>query len=225
MLAARDHEVRTFADGQEALACIKSDPDVGAVITAPEPHSMSGLELCWETRLVAGSQRPIYVILMSGSTSEDRLAVALDHGADDILNNPPAADELYARLRAAERFGHMQRELIRLAVTDSLTGMYNRRGFFEQAMQPCQRAAKGAPLCAIMADIDHFKRINDGHGHDAGDKAIFAVAHELMSGSWHAGRLGGEEFALLLEGRVDGGGRQDRRDAARADRGDAHSGR
>ena len=201
MLSARNHRVRTFADGHEALACIKSDPDVDAVITAPEPHSMSGLELCWETRLVAGSQRPIYVILMSASPSEDRLALALDHGADDILNNPPEADELYARLRAAERFGHMQRELIRLAVTDSLTGMFNRRGFFEQALQPCRRAETGTPLCAIMADIDHFKRINDEHGHDAGDKTIFAVADELMSGSWHAGRLGGEEFALLLEGR------------------------
>jgi diguanylate cyclase (GGDEF)-like protein len=201
MLSARNHHVRTFADGHEALACIKSDPDIDAVITAPEPRSMSGLELCWETRLVAGSRRPIYVILMSTSPSEDRLALALDHGADDILNNPPAADELHARLRAAERFGHMQRELIRLAVTDSLTGMLNRRGFFEQALRPCLRAEKGTPLCAIMADIDHFKRINDVHGHDAGDKAIFAVAHELMSGSWHAGRLGGEEFALLLEGR------------------------
>jgi diguanylate cyclase (GGDEF)-like protein len=143
------------------------------------------------------------VILMSPSTSEDRLAIALDHGADDILNNPPVADELYARLRAAERVGHMQRELMRLAVTDSLTGMYNRRGFFEQASPACQKAERsGAPLCAIMADIDYFKRINDQHGHDVGDKAIFAVAHELMSGNWHAGRLGGEEFALLLEDRT-----------------------
>lgn len=200
MLAARQHEVHTFADGHEALNAIKSDLDVGALITAAEPRSISGLELCWEARLVAGSQRPIYVILMSGSTGDDRLAIALDHGADDILKAPPGADELYARLRAAERFGHMQRELIRLAVTDSLTGMYNRRGFFEQAKRPCQRAGQDMPLCAIMADIDHFKRINDTHGHDAGDKAIFAVAHELMSGQWHAGRLGGEEFALLLEG-------------------------
>jgi diguanylate cyclase (GGDEF)-like protein len=200
MLEARQHEVRTFADGHEALACIKSDPGVGALITAPQPQSISGLDLCRETRLAAGSRRPIYVILMSSSASEDRLAVAIDHGADDILNNPPRADELHARLRAAERFGNMQRELIRLAVTDSLTGMFNRRGFFEGAAQPCLRAAKGAPLCAIMADIDHFKTVNDRHGHDAGDKAIFAVAHELMSGPWHAGRLGGEEFALLLEG-------------------------
>ena len=80
MLSARNHQVRTFADGHEALACIKSDPDIDAVITAPEPHSISGLELCWETRLVAGNQRPIYVILMSATASEDRLAVALDHG-------------------------------------------------------------------------------------------------------------------------------------------------
>ena len=77
MLTARDHEVRTFADGQEALDCIKSDPDVSAVITAPEPRSLSGLELCWETRLLAGSKRPIYVILMSASTSEARLTQAL----------------------------------------------------------------------------------------------------------------------------------------------------
>ena len=49
----------------------------------------------------------------------------------------------------------------------------------------------------------HFKGINDTHGHNAGDKAIFAVAHELMSGPWHAGRLGGEEFALLVEGDIE----------------------
>ena len=202
MLTAHHHEVRTFADGHEALACIKSDHDVGAVITATEPRSISGLELCWEARLMSGTQRPIYVILMSDSTSHDRLAEALDHGADDILNDPPGPDELYARLRAAERFGHMQRELIRLAVTDSLTGMCNRRGFFDKAQPLCARAAQGVPLCAIMADIDHFKAVNDGHGHDAGDKALAALAHELMSGKWHSGRLGGEEFALLLEGRA-----------------------
>jgi two-component system cell cycle response regulator len=201
MLAARNHEVPAFADGQEALACIKSDLDVGAVITATEPRSMSGLELCWETRLISGSGRPIYVILMSSSVSDDRLAVALDHGADDILNDPPAPDELYARLRAAERFGHMQRELIRLAVTDSLTGMYNRRGFFDQARQPCLRAAQGAPLCAIMADIDHFKSINDSHGHDAGqdDLRRRARTDERAMARRPAGRRG---IALLLEGRV-----------------------
>ncbi len=84
---------------------------------------------------------------------------------------------------------------------------------------------QGAPLCAIMADIDHFKRINDVYGHDVGDKAIFAVAHELMSGKWHAGRLGGEEFALLLEGRRMAEAAKICGAAAGADRGAAHSGR
>ena len=200
LLEARDHDVRVFADGREALAYIKSDPDVGALITTAEPLSISGLELCWETRLIATSHRPIYVILMS-SSDDGKLIAALDHGADDVLNKPPVPEELYARLRAAERFGNMQRELIRLATTDSLTGMYNRRAFFEKARVLAERAQSGEPLCAIMVDIDHFKRVNDMHGHEVGDHAICAVAHELMLERALVGRLGGEEFALLLDGR------------------------
>ena len=100
--------------------------------------------------------------------------------------------------------------------------MFNRRGFFEQAVKPCQRAKRRRTALRIMADIDYFKRINDSYGHDAGDKAIFAVAHELMSGDWHAGRLGGEEFALLLEGRNYGGSREIAETLRAADCGAAH---
>src|ERR1700693_2564332 len=130
LLEARGHEVRVFADGREALAYIKSDLEVGALITTAEPLSISGLELCWETRLIATSQRSIYVIMMSSNDDDDQLTSALDHGADDFLSKPPVPKELYARLRAAERFETMQRELIRLATTDSLTGMVNRRAIF-----------------------------------------------------------------------------------------------
>ena len=181
---------------------------VGAVITGAEPLSISGLELCWETRLIATAQRPIYVILMAGK-DDDQMIVALDSGADDFLATPPAPEELYARLRAAERLARMQRELIRLATTDSLTGMFNRRAFFDQAKELCARAEAGEPLCAIMVDIDHFKHINDVHGHEAGDEAICAVAQTLMAEPGIVGRLGGEEFALLLDGRGDGRGRRD----------------
>ncbi len=201
LLEARDHDVRVFADGHEALAYIKSDPDVGALITTAEPLSISGLELCWETRLVATSQRPIYVIMMSSNNDDDQLTSALDHGADDFLSKPPVPKELYARLRAAERFGTMQRELIRLATTDSLTGMFNRRAFFEKAKVLGERAEAGEPLCAVMVDIDHFKRINDTHGHEVGDHAICAVAQTLMAERGLVGRIGGEEFAVLLDGR------------------------
>ena len=201
LLEARNYDVRVFADGYEALTYIKADTEVGALITTAEPLSISGLELCWETRLVATSQRPIYVIMMSSNNDDDQLSAALDHGADDFLSKPPSPKELYARLRAAERFDTMQRELIRLATTDSLTGMFNRRAFFEKANVLAEQAAKGAPLCAVMVDIDHFKRINDMHGHEVGDQALCAVAHTLMIERALVGRIGGEEFALLLDGR------------------------
>lgn len=201
LLEARNDEVRTFTDGRLALDYIKSDPDVGVVITSTEPLSISGLELCWEVRLLASTQRPIYVILMSASSDQSKAIEALDAGADDFIGKPPEPDKLYARLRAAERLAAMQRELIRLATIDSLTGVYNRRAFFEKAKEMCARAAAGTPLSAIMLDIDHFKRINDRYGHDVGDEAISVVAREVMVERSAVGRLGGEEFAVLLEGR------------------------
>ena len=201
LLEADQHDVRSFTDGREALAYIKSDLAVNALITSTEPTSMCGLELCSETRRAAGNNRAIFVILMSSSTDEKMLIEALDHGADDFVGKPPTAEKLYARLRAAERLGSMQRELIRLAATDALTGACTRRAFFSKAAEMCQRAAAGHALCAVMLDIDHFKNINDLYGHDVGDEAIVAVARHAMSGDVLVGRLGGEEFALLLEGR------------------------
>jgi diguanylate cyclase (GGDEF)-like protein len=198
LLEARQHEVRAFTDGREALAYVKSDSEVGALITSAEPLSMSGLELCWETRLVASAHRPIYVILMSGM-ADGRLIEALDSGADDFIVKPLVPEELYARLRVAERMAKLQRELSRLATTDSLTGVFNRRAFFDNAKELCRHAEAGYALSAIMIDIDHFKRINDTHGHDVGDEAISVIARELVVGRAIVGRLGGEEFALLLD--------------------------
>jgi diguanylate cyclase (GGDEF)-like protein len=197
ILVARDHEVRPFLDGREALAHIAANEDVDALITSAELITMSGMELCWETRLLAGSRRPIYVIMMSSSRDGHKLIEALDSGADDFIGKPPAAEELYARLRAAERLESMHRELIRLATIDPLTGMFNRRAFFERAEEALSR---GDTLSAIMFDIDHFKRVNDVYGHDVGDEAIRGVAHTVAAVAGISGRLGGEEFALLLAG-------------------------
>jgi len=121
LLKAGEHTVEPFADGPEALACMQREHDIGALITSGELITMSGLELCWETRVLAGRDRPIYVILMSSSIDKSKLGEALDSGADDFISKPPIADELYARLRAAERLGGMQRELVRLASVDSRT--------------------------------------------------------------------------------------------------------
>src|SRR5258708_11670430 len=199
LLRARDHEVRLFADGSDALACVRTDSGVDAVITSMELGQMSGLELCWETRVLAGRDRPIYVILMSSNIDKKKLGEALDSGADDFISKPPVPDELYARLRAAERLTTMQRELVRFASFDPLTGLYNRRVFFELAQGATQRTRT---IAAIMLDIDHFKRVNDVFGHDVGDRAIVAVAQEAKTDGAVVGRLGGEEFAILLEGRA-----------------------
>ena len=207
LLEAGCHEVSPFADGTEALACMRADREVAALITSGEIGSgMSGLELCWETRVLAGRDRPIYVILMSSSIDKNRLGEALDSGADDFISKPPVADELYARLRAAERLGAMQRELVRLASVDPLTGLCNRRVFFERAEAARERCREGGALTAIMFDIDHFKRVNDLYGHDVGDLAIASVAQLAAAVGEVVGRLGGEEFGMLTQGQHLSGG-------------------
>jgi diguanylate cyclase (GGDEF)-like protein len=197
LLEAREHEVHPFVDGREAIAYIRANPEVDALITSTAPTSMCGVELCWETRLIAGAGRPIYIILMSSNADEHTIIEALDSGADDFIGKPPAVEELYARLRSAERVASMQRDLIRMATTDPLSGLLNRRAFFERGAGLCDRAGGGRPLTAIMIDIDHFKRINDLFGHDVGDAAIRAVTRLAKGEGDVVGRLGGEEFVIL----------------------------
>jgi diguanylate cyclase (GGDEF)-like protein len=201
LLEARGDEVRPFTDGRVALAYVKDDTSVDALITSAEPLSISGLELCWETRLLAGERRAIYVILMSSNQERRNLIEALDSGADDFIGKPPVAEELYARLRAAERLASMHRDLMQLASLDSLTGIFNRRAFFERAEETLAQVPAIGTFSAIMLDIDHFKRINDVHGHPMGDRAIRDVASVIAGTGEIVGRLGGEEFAVLLPGR------------------------
>jgi len=198
-LEAQRHDVRSFTDAAEALQYIRLNHLVDALITSAQLPSISGRELCLEVRRVAGGRRPIYILLMSSSDERRNLVEALDHGADDFISKPPITEELYARLRAANRIVSMQRELIKLATTDFLTGVLTRRAFFEKAQELCARAKLGGVLSAIMLDIDHFKRINDAYGHSSGDEALRAIAREVSKEGAIVGRLGGEEFAMLFE--------------------------
>jgi diguanylate cyclase (GGDEF)-like protein len=202
MLEARGHEVVPFSDERDALRRIAADLRIEAVITSAELNHMSGVELCWETRLLASVRRPIYVLVMSSQYDKHSLVEALDSGADDFIGKPPLAEELYARLRAAERIASMQHELLRLATTDPLTGLCNRRGFFEQAVEACARTSPPeGNLSAIILDIDNFKHINDSYGHEIGDEALRTCAKTARMEEALTGRLGGDEFALLLERR------------------------
>jgi diguanylate cyclase (GGDEF)-like protein len=91
----------------------------------------------------------------------------------------------------------MQQELIRYATTDFLTGLFNRREFFHRATEAIGEVPRGATLSAVMFDIDHFKRVNDRYGHEAGDRALTAIASVVKGFDGISGRLGGEEFCLL----------------------------
>jgi diguanylate cyclase (GGDEF)-like protein len=196
ILETRGHEVLCFAEADRALRHLEADPSANAFVVAGAESTMAGMEICWEARLLASFERPIYICMIARPMPSDMLVEALDCGADDVLQLPLSADELYARLRSAERVNQMQLKLVEMATRDGLTGMLNRPAFFDRATKMCRDAK--APLAAIMVDIDHFKAINDRFGHAAGDKALRAVARCLDGRAEIAGRLGGEEFALLI---------------------------
>jgi diguanylate cyclase (GGDEF)-like protein len=201
LLEAGHHEVCPFTDGPEALAHIRADFDVDALITSAELPSMSGMDLCHETRKLPASRRPVYIVLMSSNFDQNKLIEALNNGADDFIGKPPATEELYARLRAAERLAEMQKKLVQMATTDYLSGALNRRAFFERAYEAASAAMTGGKLSAVIFDIDHFKRVNDTYGHDIGDEVIRVVSRAALAEVDTLGRLGGEEFAFLLRGK------------------------
>ena len=197
------HEVCPFMDAPEALVFLRSDKNIRALISSAELVSTSGMQLVSDARALAGPQRPLYIILMSSSEERSKMIEALDHGADDFIAKPPAPEELRARLRAADRITSMQTELIALATTDSLTGLLTRRAFVEAAERMLQRACTGQPFSVLICDLDKFKAINDTYGHAIGDVVLQKVSREVRSIDVAAGRLGGEEFAFLIGGRLD----------------------
>jgi two-component system cell cycle response regulator len=193
------YEVCPLCNGDEALTFIKNNLEVRALITCAELPTISGIDLCREARALAGSRRPLYILLMSSSDERNRLVQALDNGADDFICKPPVAEELRARLRTADRVTSMQYELFRYATTDFLTGLLNRRAFFELAGEACERAKTGTVITVIIFDLDHFKKINDTHGHGIGDVVLRSVAAEAAKLDGIVGRLGGEEFGIVFE--------------------------
>jgi diguanylate cyclase (GGDEF)-like protein len=135
---------------------------------------------------------------MSSTNDYGLVVQALDNGADDFIRKPPFPEELRAPLRAADRLTLMQRDLIKYATTDSLTGLLNRRTFFDDAVEACKGADSASPLSAILFDIDQFKRINDTYGHQAGDAVLASLGAVMRTASSGIiGRLGGEEFCLI----------------------------
>jgi two-component system cell cycle response regulator len=199
-LLAEEGAVSGFVDSDAALRLIQSDPTVEVLITSLEVQPVNGMELCWEARQARTADRFLYVMVMSSLRDEQMLAEALDCGADDLIAKPLKGIELQARIRLIRRLKAKQLELVRLSETDPLSGLLNRRAFFVGATKLFERRHGGDQLCAIMLDIDHFKRINDHYGHPTGDVVIKAIADAANKVGGIVGRLGGEEFAIILDG-------------------------
>lgn len=200
MLTEGGHTVVSFADSAAALAHISADPNVTCVLTSLEAHPLDGLELCWSLRALADERRPLTILVMSSARDERPLDEVLDSGADDFLTKPPSGRELYGRLRSAERVLKLQQALIRQADTDHMTQLLNRGALMRQARAAVEIATASAPLTVLQIDIDHFKSINDRFGHDVGDLVIRCVAQTLRETGAVAGRLGGEEYGVLMPG-------------------------
>ncbi|MCW2236593.1 GGDEF domain-containing response regulator [Azospirillum canadense] len=199
-VASYGHEVILARDGQEALDCAWSEPFDIAIIDWEMPR-LSGLEVCWHLRADPRTAYA-YLILMTAHDDAFYEFKALDAGADDFIHKPVNSAHLKARLKAGGRITAMHRQLLDQARTDPLTGLANRRSVLERADEEIARSRRyGHPLSVVMADIDHFKRINDTYGHAAGDEALRRFAQALRDDLRPCdllGRYGGEEFVVLL---------------------------
>jgi two-component system cell cycle response regulator len=190
-----------------ALSSFGSDddtPDV-FVIAADLTHRNEGLRLLSDLRSRPATRNASTVMILPEGDSE-RAAIALDLGAHDILYDPFDAQELALRIRAqlgrkrqADRLRASLQAGLEMAVTDSLTGLHNRRyGMFQLDRL---LARSGRRVAVMLLDIDHFKQVNDTHGHSVGDQVLNLVARRLRSqlrGGDLLARIGGEEFLVAL---------------------------
>ena len=158
-----------------------------------------GVDLCRELRLAAPHA---YIVMLTGVSSEEGKLEGFACGADDYVTKPAQIGELMARIRAGLRIVELQKQLLEMSQTDPLTSLRNRRAFDERLGEAFEHARRyGRPLSLAIIDVDHFKAINDGHGHDAGDAVLRGVAKTIVSRTRQtdfAARVGGEEFAILL---------------------------
>jgi diguanylate cyclase (GGDEF)-like protein len=198
-LAHEGHEILCAGGGKEGLeAAGRDNPDL--ILLDVDMPDMNGFEVC--RRLKADTNLcMVPVIFLSGSGGPEEKVKGLNIGAVDFVTKPFDAFELRARVNAALRTKQMQDLLIEHAKIDPLTGLPNRRALDERLQQEWARLLRhGGHVSVIMADIDHFKKVNDQFGHPAGDEVLRQVARLLADGcreSDMAARYGGEEFVIV----------------------------
>jgi diguanylate cyclase (GGDEF)-like protein len=204
-------DVEVATNGAEAWQILsKSDGPRLALLDWVMPD-ICGPDLCRRIRSGDLGERYVYTILLTANSQSAKLLEGLQAGADDFLSKPFDPPQLEARLLVGKRILDVQRELtvarerLRYAAShDSLTGLYNRgeiTAFLARELARSRREHSSVGI--ILADIDHFKAVNDTLGHGAGDEVLKIVAHRLrmqVRSFDGVGRYGGEEFLVILPG-------------------------
>ena len=213
-LERNDYEVVLAENGKTAINVAKSTP-VDIILLDLVLPDINGNEVCrWLKVNQDTKEIPIIMLTVKGSVPDK--VTGLEAGADDYIPKPFDEIELNARIYACLRTKALQDELKRknrqlmellekveiLASTDPLTELFNRRRFEAVLEKEFKRAIRyNSPLACLMIDIDYFKKINDGHGHNTGDKVLQEIAEIIKTTVREtdvAARWGGEEFVVLL---------------------------
>ena len=210
-LLAPKHEVMLAAEPQQAFdACSGAQGGFDLVIVNLDLEGMDGLRICSQLKSLEAT-RQIPILILIDPEDHQRLLRALDMGVNDYLIRPIDRQELLARVatqvrrhRYTEQLRLTVRASMEMAVTDALTGLYNRRYLESQLTQLIEQSAdRGKGLSLLTLDIDFFKSVNDTYGHDAGDRVLQEVAGRIrgcVRGGDLACRTGGEEFVVVLPG-------------------------
>ncbi|MBO9502683.1 PleD family two-component system response regulator [Brevundimonas sp. A19_0] len=203
-----EHRLTVETDIEKGLAALRGPFDL--VIANTASRGFDGLRLVAQSRSLE-STRPLPVLAVVDPHQRARMIKALELGANDILAAPIDVEELAARARTQvrrKRYADFLRQKLdyslEMAVTDALTGLHNRRYMAGQLQALVGRASQGGePVSLLMLDIDHFKAVNDGFGHDAGDEVLREFAVRLATKVRAVDlpcRMGGEEFVVVMPG-------------------------
>jgi len=203
LLRVHRFQVIEAGSGSEALKILHANPDIKLIITDYEMPEMDGLRFVRVVR-ARYAKEDMAVIGISSFEQENLSARFLKSGANDFLAKPFSSEEFYCRVSQNMDLLEYIHTIREFSEKDFLTGLYNRRYLFGAgASWLRKRQNRGEMVYLAMLDIDHFKKINDKYGHDAGDAVIRGLGEKMCRCFQDAGiafRLGGEEFCLLLDG-------------------------
>ena len=204
------HDPIITEDGNAAWDALQQPDAPKLVLLDWNMPGMEGLELCRRLRNNESSNPP-YIILLTGRVEKADIVQGLEAGANDYVTKPYDREELQARIGVGQRMLDMQASLLEArnaleyqAMHDPLTGIFNRRAILDRLKAEISRAKReGGRLSIGMCDLDHFKKVNDTCGHQAGDEALVAFTRCIQANLRAydcVGRYGGEEFLVIAAG-------------------------